>query len=133
MEKDKEVVSFADPAPPMSRNRETVALAYVKRLLARSAPEAIRFQRQLMNDVAVDPGLRFKASEAILDRFVGKASQEIRVGVAESRPLVFNSKLQVLRDGLQAADNAHAQGKSAYEAFSTSVINDLADNEGVTI
>ena len=134
MERDQEVVSLDDGArPPVSRNRETVALAYVKRVLASAAPEAVRFQRGLMNDEAVDPALRFKASEAILDRFVGKASQERRLGVAETRPLIFNSKLRALREGMAAAEDARIRGEPVLDAFSKVVIDQAADNEGVTI
>jgi hypothetical protein len=132
---DTEIVSFEPDKPllPQKRIRETVALAYVKRILAASAPEAIRFQRQLVNDEAADPALRFKASEAILDRFIGKASQEIRVGEIESRPLVFNSKLAVLRAGMKAAIDAETRDESPMEAFADAVLGEHVDREGVTI
>jgi hypothetical protein len=128
----KDVVSFEEPAVP-SRNRDVIAMSYVRKVLNRAAPEAIRFQRDLMNDKDADPKLRFQVSEALLDRFMGKAAQELRLGVAEPRPLVFNSKLQMLKDGFDAARDASLAHTSAYEAFKESVVDAVVDKEGVTI
>lgn len=130
---DTEVVSFDQGVPQVRRSREAIALDYVKRVISSAAPEAIKFQRELVKDVTADPALRFKASEAILDRFIGKASQEIRIGAAEARPLVFNSKLEVLKAGMQAAIAASSAGESAMGAFTERVVEELSDREGVTI
>ena len=114
-----------------ARNRERMAGLYVRRVLASTAPEAVRFQRQLINDEAADPALRFKASEAVLDRFMGKAAQEVRVGLAESRPIVFSEKLSALRKGFKDAEDAQKVGESPYEAFVESMSGVINDPEGV--
>ncbi len=112
-----------------------VALMYVKRALASAAPVAVRFQKDLLEDESADPALRFKASEAVLDRFMGKASQEIRLGEAMDRPLVFDSRLKALREGMKAAADVETRDAAggALLAFSGAVADTLCDREGVTI
>ena len=128
-----EVITFEDDKPAVPKSREQLALAFVKKALSSAAPEAVKFQRRLMNDEAADPGLRLKASEALLDRFMGKAGQEIRLGIAEDRPIVFSSKLQALREGFKAAEDAAMRNVSPTEAFVDKMVEQTVDKEGVTI
>lgn len=105
------VVFGADDAPaprrPVSEERRLQAMRYVNRMLSSAAPRAIRFQTDLMQDDSAPMKLRFQASEAILDRFMGKAAQEVRLGVAEDRPIVFSEKLRAMsRDAERALDAA---------------------------
>jgi hypothetical protein len=117
----------------LTPRRRAAAREYVERVLAKASPEAIRFQAQLVRDAGVseDLGVKalgFKASEAILDRFLGKAAQEVRMGDVEGRPIVFSEKLKVLEAGLEAAKGAPEGG--AREAFERAVTADLVDTGG---
>jgi hypothetical protein len=129
------VVFQDDQLPPVSsRTTDIIAREYIKKLLRYTAPEAINLQRKMMNDPEVDPVLRFKISEAVLDRYMGKSAQEIRLGDTEGRPIVFSEKLRVLREGMEAAEDAVVHKESAYSGFSKGVNRALSpDDPGVII
>jgi hypothetical protein len=95
----------------------------------------VRFQRAVLNDAQADPQLRFRVSEAILDRFMGKATQEVRVGDTDGRPLVFDSKLAALRAGMKAAEDAEVRKDEGgvVPAFVEGVLSEIVDRQGVTI
>lgn len=120
----------------VSASRRARALKDVQRVLEDTAPKAVKFQAMLIEEAesSDDPGMKklgFMASEAILDRFAGKAAQEIRVGESEQRPIVFSEKLKVLKAGIDAAIEAHSDMDSPLVAFMDVV--EGKDTEGVTI
>jgi len=118
----------------LSPGRRIAAQKYIESALANGAVMAIEFQKALLEDEEADLGLRFKASEAILDRFMGKAAQELRIGETETRPIMFDAKLRALKEGMEAAiDVAKREGSGMQEAFEEAVTDHLIDHEGVTI
>lgn len=116
--------------------RVSMARTYVRRALAAASPAAIKFQRRLLDDETLDPALRFKVSESILDRFMGKATQAVDVRMVEPRPLNFDPKLQSLRRAFDAAEDAVTKGENPLVAFSaeaTRGMGGLIDGDGVAI
>jgi hypothetical protein len=85
------------------------SMTYVQATLSKASPKAITFQASLVDDEAADLGLRFKASEAILDRFMGKATQSVHVEHKEPRPIIFSPALEKLRKASQEAVDATAK------------------------
>lgn len=126
-------ITFEEDSPPPSRSREVIARHYVAKVLASAAPEAINFQRQVLNDPDVDMNLRVKVSDSLLDRFMGKAAQEVRIGESMDRPIVFSSSLSAMREGARHATDAHVVAANSIEAYVDGVISTLVDQEGVTI
>jgi len=133
---DEGYLSFGErKVAPLSQSRRTAAMGMVQRALESGAPKAIAFQVAVVKKAAEsdDLGLMslgFKASEAILDRFGGKAAQEIRVGETEQRPIIFSDKLRVLNAGLEAALK---DKESPVEAFERKVTDHMVDTAGVEI
>ena len=117
----------------MSVGRVRAAEAYVRKALASAAPVAVDFQRSVVEDEEADLGIRFKASEALLDRFMGKAAQEIRLGETEVRPIVFSDKLRILKEGMERAVDVASRGGSALGAFEEKVTERMVDTEGVEL
>lgn len=131
-----EVIVFGDNKPiPMSRGRKLAAQSYVQAVLAEASVDAVKFQRGLVNDEEAPKNVRLSASEAILDRFMGKAAQELRIGETEDRPIVFDSKLRALKEGMEAAIDVASRPDdgSMLEVFERKVTEGMCDSEGVTI
>lgn len=126
---DKDIIEFQADPPAVSKGRRVVARAYVEKVLAEASMVAVKFQALLIEDEEADAKLRFQASEAILDRFMGKAAQELRIGETEERPIVFDPKLAVLRKGMEAAIDVVARdgSGSAMAAFEDVVCAPLED------
>lgn len=117
----------------LSAGRRIAAQQYVAKALCEASKLAVEFQKALLEDEGADPALRFKASEAVLDRFLGKAAQEIRVEDNTARPIVFSDKLAVLRAGMHAAVDAATKEMGVEETFERVVTSHLVDEEGITI
>ena len=137
---EKDVLVFGPrETPEVAKMRHTVAKEYISRALRVGSIEAVNFQVRLVNDEKADKKLRFLASEAILDRYMGKAAQEIRIGETEERPIVFDDKLQILRAGFKAAEDAavtHPEDTDApVRAFENQVTDHYfnPDPDGVVI
>jgi len=134
-ERDDDIVVYFGPpeAQKISAGRRIAARGYIERALCKAGKLAIDFQSALLEDENADPSLRFKASEAVLDRLMGKAAQEIRVEDVTERPLVFDPKLQALRGAMQEAIDAHKRNLDMEETFARAVTRQLVDEDGVTI
>lgn len=117
----------------LSQARRELAMAKVRSVLAHAAPEAVTFQREILNDPEADPKLRLAASEAILDRFMGKAKQEVEVDVKRERPILFDPKLQELRAAFKAAEDAQVRGESPEKAFMLEATRTSVDTDGIQI
>ena len=83
--------------------RRLSSLKYVRRRIAETAPAAVDYLAEVISDCAAEPSMRLKAAESVLDRFLGKARQSVEVEHREARPIVFDARLERLR---QAAVDA---------------------------
>jgi hypothetical protein len=143
MKEDEGTITFGPVEPkvrPLHQSRKTQAISYINRALAQTGPLAIRFQRQLIEDAEASDDVRLKklgfdAAESILDRLMGKASQEIRVGEAHERPLIFDSKLAALRQGMEKALDVVKANPEAnvVDELAREMTKGLVDTGGVII
>ena len=130
---DIDVLTFAEEPKQVSAGRRIAAMAYIQKMLVQTSVLAMRFQKALLEDEQADPKLRFQASEAVLDRFMGKAAQELRIGETEDRPIVFDARLKVLRAGMEAAVDAAVHDGDVQGAAMEAVTGHLVDQEGVSL
>lgn len=127
---------FEREPPKLAPDRKRAAEEYVRRALAEASPKAIRFMARLVDEAEISDDLKMKrlgllAADSILDRFLGKATQELRVGEARERPIVFSEKLAALGHGIDAA--LKARDGRPLEAFEEAVTAPMADDAGVRI
>lgn len=118
-------IVFGEDPRPLGPRRRARALEYLTEALAKAAPDAVDFQVELIKEASVSDDVRMKklgfdASEAILDRFAGKAAQEVRVSDAHDRPIVFDSKLAILKEAMDAS-LSKADGRPLIERFNDEV------------
>jgi hypothetical protein len=130
---DDMIVFGPSSLPRLSPARRLAARSYVESALAMTAIEAINFQRSLLNSGEADDKLRNSVADSVLDRFMGKAAQELRIGETADRPIIFDAKLRTLKEGMEAALDAVARDESPQEAFEEAVTAHLVDTEGVSI
>ena len=139
---DEGYIELNPPHPkvaPLSQSRRTAAINSVQRALAQASPLAIRFQKELIEEARASDDVRMKklgfdASEAILDRFLGKATQTVAMDMNPARPILFDPKLAALRAGMEKALEAATGGEeSAVDAFSREMTKGMVDEGGVTI
>ena len=119
-----EVMIFGEnPVQNLAQSRKLQAKQFIQDILADSSREAILVEREFLNDEDLDPKVRFQVAESILDRFLGKAAQEVRFGESEERPIIFDSRLRRLKEGIEAAVDAitHPTQESPVEAFERKV------------
>jgi len=121
---NEDIMVFGEnPIQKLSEARRIQAGQFIQSVLADSSKEAILLEQEFLNDDELDPKLRFQIAESILDRFMGKAAQEVRWTGNQDRPIIFDSRLQRLKAGVEAAVDAitHPTGDSPSDALARAV------------
>lgn len=138
---DEGYLTFGTGEPKeLSRQRQNAAMEYVRRAIRETSKIAIKFQAQVIRDGLESDDIELKklankASDSVLDRFLGKATQEIRVGETMDRPIVFSEKLRALNEAMKEAVDVVARepGRTAGEALASVITDDMTDRDGVVI
>jgi hypothetical protein len=131
-------ITFGEPVlKSLSKDKRALVIEYCQRMLHSAAPKAVRFQKELLENEDANMKLRFMASESILNRVLGKATETINIGLNDQRPIVFSDKLQRLKEQAVGATEVIAkrvEDDLKLEKLEQEIIDVVAPQDnGVTI